>query len=298
MVGVEAATGFNASISVANGVATVSATGKAAADGWALVARVRFSPKVNAAGVYEGGVAIPQDGVFKSVSADFSAVAASQSVNGAAVSTVAAPTDLVVYPVNGDSTDDGSIGLQDFTDFLSGFNYSVDNLPSDIQYCAVFDYTGDGKINLLDFSAFLANFNVKANGVADAFYATEPTVAASSAVLASEVETEETVYALANPVETVAVSKPAPSAVAVDAALVAEALASEIDDEENAATTAVAEESVATQADDETDAERAALVETFAAVVAEEETDLVWAFGDSDDEEDAFAFDVELNVKF
>ena len=297
LVGVEAATGFNASISVANGVATVSATGKAAADGWALVARVRFAPKMNGS-KYVGGVEFPQDGVFKSVSADFSAVAASQSVNGAAVSTVAAPTDLVVYPVNGDSTDDGSIGLQDFTDFLSGFNYSVDNLPSDIQYCAVFDYTGDGKINLLDFSAFLANFNVKANGVADAFYATEPTVAASSAVLALEVETEETVYALANPVETVAVSKPAPSAVAVDAALVAEALASEIDDEENAATTAVAEEAVATQTDDETVAERAALVETFAAVVAEEETDLVWAFGDSDDEEDAFAFDVELNVKF
>ena len=297
LVGVENATGFEATLSAANGVATVAATGKAAADGWALVARVRFAPKMNGT-KYEGGVAFPQDGVFKSVSAEFSAVVASQAVNGSAVASVAAPTDLVVYPVNGDSTDDGSIGLPDFTDFLSGFNYSVDNLPSDIQYCAVFDYTGDGKINLLDFSAFLTVFNAKANGVSDSFYATEPKVAVSSAVLASEVETEEGVYSLANPSEVAAASKVARGA-AVDAALVAEAFVSETDDEENDATNAVAEEAVALQSGDETDsAERAALVETFAVVGTEAETDVVWAFDDSDDEEDAFAFDVDLSVKF
>ncbi|MBR2002699.1 MAG: VCBS repeat-containing protein, partial [Thermoguttaceae bacterium] len=241
LVGVESAAGFEATISDANGVATVSATGKAAADGWALVARVRFAPKMNGS-KYEGGVAFPQDGVFKSVSAEFSAVVSSQSVNGSAVASVVAPTELVVYPVNGDSTDDGAIGLPDFTDFLSGFNYSVDNLPSDIQYCAVFDYTGDGKINLLDFSAFLTIFNAKANGVSDSFYATEPSVAVSNAVLASDVETEDGVYSLANPSEVAAASKVARAA-AVDAALVAELSASESDDEEeSAATTAVAEE--------------------------------------------------------
>ncbi|MBQ2851653.1 MAG: hypothetical protein IJE77_14315, partial [Thermoguttaceae bacterium] len=144
----------------------------------------------------------------------------------------------------------------------------------------------------------LQQYGLKANNVSDSFYAEEPKVAVSSAVLASEVETEDGVYALVNPSEVAAATKVARAA-AVDAALVAETLAAENDDEEDAATTAVAEETVATQTAAETAvAERAALVETFAAVGSEPEADAVWAFDDSDDEEDAFAFDVDLNVKF
>ncbi len=297
LVGVENAEGFEASLSVANGVATVSATGKAAADGWALVARVRFSPKVNADGVYEGGLAIPQDGVLKSVSADFTAVAASQSVNGAVVATVDAPSDLVVYPVNADSTDDGLINAKDVDEFLLGYGYDFDYLPSDLTFCKIFDYNNDRKIGAQDFDELLVAYGLKANGVSDSFYATEPKVVVSSAVLASDLETEDGVYTLVNPSEVVAASKVAQTA-AVDAALVAETFASESDEEESAATTAVAEEAVATQSVAETSAERVALLETFAAVGAASEADVVWAFDDSDDEEDAFAFDVDLNVKF
>ncbi|MBR5243307.1 MAG: VCBS repeat-containing protein [Thermoguttaceae bacterium] len=233
LVGVENATGFNASISVANGVATVSATGKAASDGWALVARVRFSPKVNAVGVYEGGIAIPQDGVIKSVSADFSAVAASQSVNGSAVATVAAPTDLVVYPVAADANDDGSVGANDLTNFVLSYGAEVAYLPNNLTFCGVFDFNADGKIVGSDLTEFVLAYGSKANGVSDSFYSAEPSLAASSAVLESDVETAEGVYTLANPTEVVAVPKAARTA--VDAALVAEALAAEFDDEEEIA---------------------------------------------------------------
>jgi len=294
LVGVESATGFEATLSETDGVATVSAKGKAANDGWALVARVRFAPKTNGS-KYEGGVAFPQDGVFASVSADFAAVAASQSVNGAAVATVDAPTDLVVYPVNADSTDDGSVNIEDFTDFVMGYGYSVASLPNNMAYCALFDYNGSGKIEIGDFTEFVLIYGAKANGVSDSFYATEPKVATSSAVLASDVETEEGVYSLVNPSEVAVASKVARGA-AVDAALIAELSASE-NDEENAATTVVAEETVATQNGDEiADAERAALIETFAVVGAENETDFVWTFDDSDDEEED-AFDVDLSVE-
>ena len=296
LVGVEAATGFEASLSVANGVATVSANGKAANDGWALVARVRFSPKVSDTNPsqYKGGVAFPQDGVFASVSAEFSAAVASQSVNGAAVASVAAPTDLVVYPVNADSNDNGSVNLEDFSQFLQGFNYNVADLPANLKYCGVFDYDGDQKINLRDFTPFLAAFNARADGVSDSYYATEPVVATSSAVLASEVEVDGEVCSLANPSEVVVSAKVAQEA-AVDAALVAEEFGDE-DDVSFAVVETVAE----TQAANETtDDERGALVETFAAVADTSETDDVWAFDVSeDDEEDAFAFDVELTVKF
>ncbi len=296
LVDVESATGFEATLSVANGVATVSAIGKASNDGWALVARVRFSPKVNADGVYEGGLAIPQDGVLKSVSADFAAVAASQSVNGAVVATVDAPTDLVVYPVAADSTDDGLINAKDVDEFLLGYGYDFDYLPSDLTFCKIFDYNNDRKIGAQDFDELLVSYGAKANGVSDSFYATEPSVAVSNAVLTSDVETEEGVYSLVNPSEVAAASKVARAA-AVDAALVAEALASEADDEEeNDATTAVAEEAVATQTDDET-AERAALLETFAAVGTASETEVVWTFDDSNDDEEAFAFVLDLDAE-
>ncbi|MBQ2791285.1 MAG: hypothetical protein IJE97_16740, partial [Thermoguttaceae bacterium] len=295
LVGVESATGFEASITAANGVANVSATGKAAADGWALVARVRFSPKVDGS-VYKGGLAIPQNGVITSVSADFSAVAASQSVNGAAVATVDAPTDLVVYPVAADSNDDGSVGANDFTNFVLSYGVEVAYLPSNMTFCGVFDFNADGKIVGSDFTEFVLAYGAKANGVSDSFYSAEPSVAASSAVLASDVETEEGVYTLANPSEVAAATKVARAA-AVDVALVAESFASD-ENEEDAATTAVAEEAVATRNVDETDAERAALLETFAAVGTASETEVVWAFDGADDEEEAFAFDLDLDADF
>lgn len=295
LVGVEAATGFKATVSAANGVATVSATGKAANDGWALVARVRFSPVADAKGVYQGGLAIPQNGVITSVSADFSAVAASQSVNGSAVATVDAPTDLVVYPVAADSNDDGSVGSNDFTNFVLSYGAEVAYLPSDLAFCGAFDFNRDGKIIGSDFTEFVLAYGAKANGEADSFYAVEPNFVASSAVLASDVETEDGVYALANPSEVAAASQVAQNA-AVDAALIAETFASEADDEEE---NAVAEEAVAAQTADEADAERAALIETFAAVGTATETEIVWAFAETDDEEeDAFALGVDLDVEF
>ena len=295
VVGVESVDGFKATLSEANGVATISATGKAAADGWALVARVRFSPTTDAAGLYQGGLAIPQDGILTSVPADFSAVAAAQAVNGVGVANVDAPTDLVVYPVDADSNDDGLVNSKDVNDFLLAYGYDVANLPSDLTFCKIFDYNADGKISSQDFGPLLQWYGLKANGVADSYYAEEPTFAASSAVLASTVELEETVYTLANPSEVVAASKAA-RANAVDAALVAETFASE-NDEEDDATTVVAENAASVEEND--DAERAALVETFATVGDASETEVVWAFDDSDDdEEDAFAFDVDLNVLF
>jgi len=197
--------------------------------------------------------------------------------------------------VNADSTDDGSVNIEDFTDFVMGYGYSVANLPNNMAYCALFDYNGSGKIEIGDFTEFVLIYGAKANGVSDSFYATEPKVATSSAVLASDVETEEGVYSLVNPSEVAVASKVARGA-AVDAALIAELSASE-NDEENAATTVVAEETVATQNGDEiADAERAALIETFAVVGAENETDFVWTFDDSDDEEED-AFDVDLSVE-
>ncbi len=296
LVGVENAAGFEATLTEANGVATVSATGKAAADGWALVARVRFSPTVDAAGNYQGGLAIPKDGVLKSVSADFSAGVASQSVNGAAVATVAAPTDLVVYPVDADSTDDGLINSKDVDNFLQGYGYDFANLPSDLTFCKIFDYNNDQKLSAQDFDAFLLPYGLKADGVSDSYYAKEPDVAVSSAVLESKIETEKGVYSLVNPSEVAAATKVARAA-AVDAVWAAEAPSAEFDSE-NAATTAVAEKNVATQNDEKTVVERVALFETFAVVGFEAETDFAWAFDDSDDEEDAFAFDVDLNVEF
>ena len=297
MVGVEAAAGFEATASSADGVATVSATGKAAADGWALVARVRFAPIVDANGAYQGGLAIPQDGVITSVPAEFSAVAASQSVNGAAVATVAAPTDLVVYPVDADSTDDGLVNAKDVNDFLLAYGNDLGNLPSDLTFCKIFDYNNDGKISSQDFGPLLQRYGVKADGVADSYYAEEPTFAVSNAILASEVETSEGVYALANPSEVAAASKVARAA-AVDAALIAETFASEVDDQEENVAATVLEENVAKLNVEDAAVERAALVETFAAASSAIEADFVWAFDDSDDEEDEFAFDLDLNVKF
>lgn len=296
LVGVEAADGFEASLSVANGVATISATGKAAKDGWALVGRARFSPKTydSDASKYKGGVDFPQNGVFAGVSAQFSAAVASQSVNGSAVASVAAPTGLVVYPVNADSNDDGSVNIGDFAQFMRGFNYAVADLPNDLKYCGVFDYVGDGKINIKDFAAFLTVFNARADGVSDSFYATEP-VAVSSAVLESDVETEDGAFSLVDPSKVAAAAKVARGA-AVDAALIAETSADEYDGEENDATTGVAEENVATRTDD---AERAALVETFAAVGAGSlGTDAVWTlFDEADGDEDENSFDVELAIE-
>ncbi len=296
LVGVESAPGFEASLAAADGVATVSATGKAAADGWALVARVRFAPKTNAKGVYEGGLAIPQNGVIEGVGADFSAVAASQSVNGAAVATVAAPTELVVYPVAADSNDDGAVNSNDFTNFVLSYGVEVAYLPKDMTFCGVFDFNIDGKIVGSDFTEFVLAYGSKANRDVDSFYKEEPPYAVSNAVLASEIETEAGVFSLVNPSEVAAASQVARRA-AVDAALIAELSASE-GDEENAATTAVAAEAVATQNADEAADERAALVETFAAVGSATETDFVWAFDADDEKEDAFAFDVDLNVEF
>lgn len=296
LVGVESATGFEATLAEADGVATVSAKGKAANDGWALVARVRFAPKTNAKGVYEGGLAIPQNGVIEGVWADFSAVAASQSVNGAAVATVDAPTDLVVYPVAADSNDDGAINSNDFTNFVLSYGVEVAYLPKDMTFCGAFDFNIDGKIVGSDFTEFVLAYGSKANFEVDSFYKDEPPYAVSSAVLASDVETEEGVYSLVNPSEVVASTKAA-RADAVDAALIAETLASETEDEEDDATTAAVEEAALQSVEATDDVERAALVETFAAVGVANEADVVWTFDDSDDEEDAFAFDVELNVE-
>ncbi len=292
LVGVEGADGFEASLSVANGVAIVSANGKAANDGWALVARIRFSPKVSDsnASQYKGGLEFPQDGVFKSVSAEFSAALASQAVNGSAVATVAAPTDLVVYPVNADSNDSGAVDVSDYALFKYSYGYYVADLPSDKAYCGVFDYTGDGKIVVEDYAVFKRYYGAKADGVSDSFYANEPVVATSSAVLASDVEVDGALCSLANPSEVAVAAKVAREAV-VDAALVAEML-----DDENADAIAVAEASVETQIANETsDDERSALVETFAALA---ETSAVWTFDVSDDEEeDALAFDGDLTVE-
>ncbi|MBR2004379.1 MAG: hypothetical protein IJ991_09405, partial [Thermoguttaceae bacterium] len=295
LVDVEAATGFEATLTKADGVATVSAKGKAANDGWALVARVRFAPKTNAKGVYEGGLAIPQNGVIEGVWADFSAVAASQTVNGAAVATADAPTELVVYPVAADSNDDGAVNSNDFTNFVLSYGVEVAYLPKDMTFCGVFDFNIDGKIVGSDFTEFVLAYGSKANFEVDSFYKEEPPYAVSSAVLASDVETEEGVYSLVNPSEVVAATKAA-RADAVDAALIAETLASETDEEDDE-TTAVVEEVASQSVEATDDAERAALAETFAAIGTTSENEPVWTLNDATDDEDAFAFDVELDVE-
>ncbi|MBQ8285829.1 MAG: hypothetical protein IJZ10_05955, partial [Thermoguttaceae bacterium] len=188
------------------------------------------------------------------------------------------------------------VNSNDFTNCVLSYGVEVAYLPKDMTFCGVFDFNIDGKIVGSDFTEFVLAYGSKANRDVDSFYKEEPPYAVSNAVLASEIETEAGVFSLVNPSEVAAASQVARRA-AVDAALIAELSASE-DDEENAATTAVAAEAVATQNADEAADERAALVETFAAVGSATETDFVWAFDADDEKEDAFAFDVDLNVEF
>ena len=106
--GVEAATGYNVSYTAESGKATITATGSGTLDsaGWVLIGRMKFAP------VGGAGVALPADGVLKPVPSGFKATAGSQTINGAAATSVSAPTARL-YPFALDIDENGSVNTND-----------------------------------------------------------------------------------------------------------------------------------------------------------------------------------------
>lgn len=217
--GVEAASGFTVSYSAQNGVVTATVTAKSGttATGKTLLARIRFEP-ISVAGVVAGGVAIPTNGVLTSVSSGLSANISAQKVNGNAVASTSAPTDLALYPVNWDFNDDGKITALDFNPFMKYYGVETNAIPASDAAYRIFDFNGDGKITALDFNNFIGYYNVQANKTADSFYREEPTVSAASAVVASTASLGGDELVLANPSEAADANRAA-KARAVDAAL-------------------------------------------------------------------------------
>ena len=173
---VKAATGYTVSHTDEAGVVTVTANGSGSADsdGWVLVARMKFEP----AG--DTGVPLPETGRLAAVDPGFSASATAQTINGAAVSTVSAPSTNL-YPFIFDVDESGTVNNNDLAYFLQFLGSDVDDItPAKYR---VLDYDQNGTINNNDLAFFLQFLGKSAADGLDSIYYSEPAVSSSGAVL-------------------------------------------------------------------------------------------------------------------
>ncbi|MGI6400792.1 MAG: FG-GAP-like repeat-containing protein [Thermoguttaceae bacterium] len=174
--GVEAATGYNVSYTAESGKATITATGSGTLDsaGWVLIGRMKFAP------VGGAGVALPADGVLKPVPSGFKATAGSQTINGAAATSVSAPTARL-YPFALDIDENGSVNTNDLGYLQSCLGLPVSALTN--KKYRVFDMDYNDVVNTNDLAYFLPFLGKDYSDKLDSAYRLEPTVASSSGVL-------------------------------------------------------------------------------------------------------------------
>lgn len=152
---------------------SASGSGTADADGWVLVGRLQFQPVDN------GGLALPDDGKMYYVDPGFKANASKQSINGAVVSTAAAPADVELYPFAFDLNDNGEVDLTDLTLFVK--YYPANPIATiDVAKYRILDLNGNGQFELDDFSRAVASYPSKASGKLDSGYTVKPVVASNA----------------------------------------------------------------------------------------------------------------------
>ncbi len=155
---------------------TAEGSGDADAQGWTLVARMKFVPAgsvSNATKAQKAGVPVPADGVFTSVVSGFDARISAQSVNGSAVDSVTAPSSISLYPVIYDIDDNGECASNDYNTLLSCYGVKDVATISNPKF-RLLDVDGKNGINSNDYNDFLQYYGYKSAQVRDAAYKANP----------------------------------------------------------------------------------------------------------------------------
>ena len=173
-----AATGYAVSAQGESGVVSFTANGAGTADaqGWVVVARLKFSP------VEKGGLALNDDGKIFFVDPGFSAGTSAQKVNGSVVLSSEIPTGVEVYPFVFDLNDDGEVGLEDFTFFSIAFPATSLSEITEVKHRAL-DVNGDGSYLLEDYTYAWASYTMMWSDGRDYSYQVKPVISSSSSVL-------------------------------------------------------------------------------------------------------------------
>jgi len=174
---VVAASGYSVTSEDSGTAITVTAEGNGAADadGWTLVARMKFVPAgslKNASNAQLVGVPVPENGVFASVESGFNAQASAQSINGSSVDSVEAPSAISLYPFIYDIDDGGDCGSTDYNIFQQYLNVK-DVTKIEPKY-RLFDSDGENGINSTDYNVFQQYLNSKPTKVRDSVYTADP----------------------------------------------------------------------------------------------------------------------------
>jgi len=176
--GVVGSDGYNVESKDDGSSITLTAEGNAVADaeGWTLVARVKFVPAGSVSGAtktQKAGVPVPSDGVFTSVVSGFDAQKNKQSVNGGGVDSVTSPSSISLYPFVYDIDDNGDCSSVDYSTFLS--YYGVGDVSQiSVSKCRLFDCDGKNGINSVDYSTFLQYYGRSSTQARDSVYVSDP----------------------------------------------------------------------------------------------------------------------------
>ncbi len=174
-----AATGYAVSASADSGVVSFAANGSATADaqGWTVVARLKFSPVEN------GGIDLRDTGEIFFVNPGFSAGASAQKINGSAVVSAEIPTGVEVYPFIYDLNDNGEVDLNDFAQFIGNYPAKPTSNISVARY-RVLDVNGNDEYDLNDYAYALASYPLKCSTLdGDYAYQVKPVISAASSAL-------------------------------------------------------------------------------------------------------------------
>jgi hypothetical protein len=196
------AAGFTVTATAEGGTLSFTSTGSgtADADGWTLVARLKFSPVTN------GGLPLNEFGEIYCVDAAFTAGANAQKVNGSAAASVAVPTGVEVYPFVYDLNDNGEVDLGDYALFCSYYPASTLSEISVVKH-RVLDVNNNNEYELGDYAYALASYPLLWNHGGDYSYQVKPVVTSGSgAVFESSafVEEEEAFFVDDSDVEAIA----------------------------------------------------------------------------------------------
>lgn len=198
-----ATTGYAVSAQSESGVVSLTASGSGTADaqGWTVVARLKFSPVEN------GGIDLHDDGKIFFVDPGFSAGASAQKVNGSAVVNAEIPTGVEVYPFVFDLNDDGEVGLADFTYFTAAYPARPVSNMTEVKH-RVLDVNGDGEYQLTDYTYALASYPMDWRHGRDYSYQDKPVAtAASSALLEMAILDEDEVDFFADDLDLEAIAE-------------------------------------------------------------------------------------------
>lgn len=174
--------GYAVSTETGDGSISFTAVGSAAldADGWTIVARLKFQP------VSGGGLSLAANGALYAANPGFNAPARAQKVNEISVTSSAVPAGVEVYPLAYDLNDNGEVDLEDFAYFIS---YYPANPASSIPVAKhrVLDVNANSQYDLEDFSYAIAAYPSKWSDGVDSGYSVKPVLkGTSSAVLDAE----------------------------------------------------------------------------------------------------------------